>query len=88
MAYASIALDAQRAAIVQDLFRLAFCRQLAENGASVSGCGTTEAWRLSEGELTTLIEDYATWLRQTQRSDEADVLLNSAFGSGAAFALT
>jgi hypothetical protein len=77
MIYASTPLTQLRAAMVQDLYQMAFHRQL-ERADSGEGDSDSASEPLTDAALATLLRDYAAVLEQTDHLDESQLLIGLA----------
>jgi hypothetical protein len=69
-------LTGARVAMVQDLYQMAFCRQLASSEPSAPVCGSTKP--LSDSELSNLLQEYAAVLAQMEHREDAVLLMGLA----------
>jgi hypothetical protein len=69
-------LTGARVAMVQDLYQMAFCRQLALGDRGADACGSTKP--LSDAELASLLQDYAAVLAHTEHRADAVLLMGLA----------
>jgi hypothetical protein len=80
MLYTSTPLNTARAAMVQDLYRLAFCRQLVESHPGAPAVVTPSPAQPHDDAIDAILEDYAAMLRRIDHDDDAELLLRFVSG--------